>query len=311
MRSPTPPLKRAGRAVVRLPVVASAARLIAALRRRSLVLVYHRVAQVDGPMVVPTVSPETFRGQLVTLGQIGRIVPLQELLEIGPRSGKPRFALTFDDDYASHVDTVLPILDELGLPATFFLCGRALHEAGPLWFESLERLIAVRGLPRVASLLGAPSADTEALALACEEDAGLQRIVEREVPEGTSRLAAEDIATLTQAGMTIGFHTLDHPVLTMLSDADVDDALVRGRSKVEAIAGRDLTLFAYPHGRADSRIASRVRAAGYRAAWTGRPRPGRTGDDPYLLGRWEPGPMATDEFLVNVSIRLNREAPAR
>jgi peptidoglycan/xylan/chitin deacetylase (PgdA/CDA1 family) len=262
-------------------------------------------------MVVPTVSPDTFRQQVAALGEIGRIVPLQELLEIGSRDGKPRFALTFDDDYVSHVDSVLPILDELGLPATFFLCGRALHGAGPFWFESLERLIASRGLRRVAALLGAPSADAEALALACEEDTGLQRIVEREAPNGISCLEAEDIATLARAGMTIGFHTLDHQVLPKLSDADVEHALVRGRHALEAIVERPLAFFAYPHGRADQRTAAKVRESGYVAAWTGTPRPGRRGDDPYLLGRWEAGPLMTDEFLVSVSIRLNREGTGR
>lgn len=297
---------------MRLPAVAAAARRMAALRGRSLVLVYHRVASVPGPTVVPTISPETFRSQLFALRRIGQIVPLQQLVESRSRGGRPRFALTFDDDYASHVDTVLPILDELSLQATFFLCGRALHGAGPLWFESLERLVAGRGLRRVAELLDAPpSADTRALALACERGARLRRIVEQEDRNGTSALGAEDIASLARAGMTIGFHTHDHPVLTELSDADVEDALVRGRRDLEVVAGHDLTFFAYPHGKADRRTAAKVREAGYLAAWTGTPRPQRRGDDPYRLGRWEPGPLPPEQFLVSASIRLNRAGRTR
>jgi hypothetical protein len=44
-------------------------------------------------------------------------------------------------------------------------------------------------------------------------------------------------------------------------------------------------------------------------AWTGWPRPIRAGDDPYLLGRWEPGPLETDAFLAALAVRLNRAAP--
>ncbi len=304
-------IKRAGRAPMRVPIIAAVARRFAAIRGHSLVLVYHRIAPLREGMVIPTVPPDTFRLQMATLAKLGRVVPLEELLEVGPRYGRPRFALTFDDDYPSHVDSVLPILNDLGIPATFFLCGRALHGVGPFWFQSLERLIEARGVQRVAALLGVPTASSEALALACEEDPGLQRIVEREVPTETSCLGEDEIATLARAGMTIGFHTLDHPVLTKLSDVEVEDALVRGRHTLEMVVDRALTLFAYPHGRADRRTAAMVGEAGYHAAWTGTPMPGGRGLNPYLLGRWEPGPLMPDEFAVSVSIRLNRKGRAK
>lgn len=300
-------LKRMARTSLRAPVVAGAARRIAAIRGHGLVLAYHRVSPqaIGGPQLVPTVTTDRFVGQMEILGELGRIVTLGELLQ-GRMSTRPRFALTFDDDYLSHVEWVLPVLRRLSIPGGFFLSGRTLHQAGPYWFESLEELIVARGLQRVGVLLGMADADAEAMALACERDPHLQQIVTSESNDRSAHLRTGDIEALVRAGMTIGFHTLDHRVLTDLEDAALERALVHGRDRLEAVVGSPLDLFAYPHGRADQRVARRVREAGYVAAWTGHPTPMRRGENPHLLGRWEPGGLGHDEFVAGVSIRLNR-----
>ena len=99
--------------------------------------------------------------------------------------------------------------------------------------------------------------------------------------------------------MTIGFHTLRHRLLTGLSERDVLAALVEGREALEAVTAEPIRLFAYPHGRADVRVAACVRSSGYLGAWTGRPRAIKRGNDPYRLGRWETWPV--------VRSRLRRE----
>lgn len=310
IRSATASLKRVARKGFESSSVAAAARRIAAGRGHSLVLLYHRVlpaaARTGG--VVPTVTPERFDRQIQTLGEMGRIVPLAELLQEDP-GRTPRFALTFDDDYVTHVEWVLPALRRWGIAGAFFLSGRSLHGVGGYWFEALEQLIVDRGLRRVGVLLGMAEANAATLALACEKDPHLQRIVARECEDsGAPILLSRDIQALAHAGMTIGFHTLEHRALTELADAELEDAVVRGRDELAAVAGSSLVLFAYPHGRGDGRSAVKVRKAGYVGAWTGRARPMRPGDNPYLLGRWEPGGLAVDDFVTSVSIRLIREA---
>jgi peptidoglycan/xylan/chitin deacetylase (PgdA/CDA1 family) len=255
---------------------------------------------------VPTVGPDEFVRQIEVLEEIGRIVPLPDLLEDAVVDGPPRFALTFDDDYMTHAEWVLPTLQRLKLTGTFFLSGRSLHGAGAYWFESLEGLIAARGLGKAQALLGMPGAGPEALALACENDPPLQRIVEAEGASAAPHLAPHQIEALARADMSIGFHTLDHAVLTPLPDQDLRSALERGREELAQLVGLPLVLFSYPHGKADRRTADKVREAGYVAAWTGRPGPMRPSDDRYLLNRWEPGPVGVDQFVAGVSIRLNR-----
>ena len=306
-------LKRAARKTFQIPAVAAAARRFAAFRGRSLVLVYHRVTPGEGnePALVPTIAPDQFVRQIQVLGEIGRIVPLAELLEDGLGIGPARFALTFDDDYLTHVEWVLPTLQRLNIPGTFFISGRTLNGVGAYWFESLERLIAERGTGEARALLGVPGPEPEDLALACENDPRLQGIVEREGAARARHLGPEHIETLSRADMSIGFHTIDHAVLTRLPDEDVRSALERGREELAELAGQPLVLFSYPHGKANRRTADMVRGAGYIAAWTGRPGPMGPGDDRYLLRRWEPGPLGIDEFVASVSIRLNRRDRSR
>ena len=134
---------------------------LAARRGRALALVYHRVRPqpVRTYEVVPCVPVEQFRGHVETLLAMGDIVPVDELI-IARRSRRPRFALTFDDDYATHVRHVLPVLRGLSVPATFFLSGRALHGLGPYWWEVLEAWMRHDGTEQVAKALDVPRGGT-------------------------------------------------------------------------------------------------------------------------------------------------------
>jgi peptidoglycan/xylan/chitin deacetylase (PgdA/CDA1 family) len=275
------------------------------------VLVYHRVSAGPPPThpLAPFVPEPLFRRQVEVLGEIGEIVSLQSLIgEHSPR-GRPKIALTFDDDYITHFEHVLPTLNALGATGTFFLSGRQLHGLGSHWFELLEQLLTAHGVGGVARMLDLHVGSPRELAAVCEGDFRRQRLIENAAVDVPRHLRRDHIRSLAEAGMSIGFHTLHHRILTMLSDVELKMALVDGRQELARVAGGPLRLFAYPHGKADERAARHVRSAGYTAAWTGLPRPIGPGDDRYLLGRWEPGALGIDDFLVKAVVRLNRAAP--
>jgi peptidoglycan/xylan/chitin deacetylase (PgdA/CDA1 family) len=276
-----------------------------------LVVIYHRVAPRDAPAyeIVPTVPLDLFRQQLTVLGELGHIVPLQDLLTQPDDSARPlRFALTFDDDYATHVRYVLPTLREFDLHASFFLSGRALHGLGAYWFERLEALAADAGLAAAADLLELTDVSEEAqLALRCEGDTRRQALIDEHAPEADAPIDATGIKALAAAGMTIGFHTLHHPVLPNLSDAAIGAAVSEGRDRLAAVVGRPLEWFSYPHGKADERTVAQTRAAGYTHAWTTQPHLLRRDADPYRHGRWDPLPASTDDMLISLGSLLRRE----
>jgi peptidoglycan/xylan/chitin deacetylase (PgdA/CDA1 family) len=300
-------LARPARLALGHPAVTRVAVAVAAARRRGLVLVFHRVT-VDpqaSTVVVPTVSRDVLREQITSLLGVGNVVPLDSILGDGSIGRRPRFALTFDDDSITHHAVVLPLLSELGVTATFFLSGRALRGLGPLWFEILDALIHDRGLQETASSLGLPRSDAQGIASACEQDPRLRRMVEERSPPVGQALGATEIADLRKAGMTIGFHTLHHRTLVGMPEEEVEAAVRDGREELEAVVGEPLRMFAYPHGKADARVARCVQLAGYDAAWTGRPNPVAPSTDRYLLGRWEPGASIGRDFGAKVGARTN------
>jgi peptidoglycan/xylan/chitin deacetylase (PgdA/CDA1 family) len=201
------------------------------------------------------------------------------------------------------------VLRALGVHGTFFLSGRSLHGLGPYWFEVLERLVEQRGVHEVAGRLALSGRSPAELAVACERDPRRQRQLEEAAEQPPEHLWPDQLRTLA-ATMTVGFHTLHHPALPALSYEAVARAVTEGRAELAAVIRRPLSLFAYPHGKADRRVAAQVRRAGYTAAWTGTPDAIRPGDDPFLLGRWEPGPVTVDDLVVKVAARLHRPRTA-
>lgn len=83
---------------------------------------------------------------------------------------------------------------------------------------------------------------------------------------GASTLADWQIRAIADAGHEIGSHSISHPDLTTLSDAQLRRELVDSRARLQAISGQDVDVFAYPFGAWNNRVVDAVAAAGYRAA---------------------------------------------
>lgn len=300
-------VKHVGRSALRFSAARRAAVAAAAVRHRGLVLVFHRISEPGRRSggVVPMVPQATFQRQLEVLLELGDIMPVSSLVDEPAGDRRPHFGLTFDDDSITHHEVVLPILAKFQVPATFFLSGRSLHDLPPPWFEILDRMILDRGPSEVGRLLDIRPSDPSEMAEICEKDQRLQRRLEAEPIDTSESLGRDHIEEIVNAGMTVGFHTLHHRRLTELPDDAIDVAMVDGRIELESVVGAGLRLFAYPHGKADRRIAGRVERAGYVAAWTGLPGPIRPRSDPYLLGRWEPGPLRPQDFGARVVARLH------
>lgn len=86
------------------------------------ILMFHRVDRLAAYDQL-TVSPERFRRQMQWLAAHCRVVPLsQALAEIDQgRVVRGTVVITFDDGYYDNYRYALPILHELGLPATVFV----------------------------------------------------------------------------------------------------------------------------------------------------------------------------------------------
>ena len=302
-------------------------------RRLGLALMYHRVGERTGDPdreLVPAHGVALFEAQLRHLKRHYRVVPASELLSaaLGRRRGE-RFpaAITFDDDLASHARLALPLLRKLGLTATFFVSGASLERPFAFWWERLQAA-ADRGLdvksvlpagarPRQAREHDSDSNGLHAVAATIETLRPEQR---RTVSErlgsligpdpGDSGMRREQLSELAAAGFEIGFHTLRHDALPFLDDAELERALTEGRDRVAAIAGREPSTIGYPHGRADARVATAARDAGYQFGFTTRQDAARPGSDPLLIGRVEPSFISPGHFATQLWRTLSRKPPA-
>ncbi len=179
----------------------------------------------------------------------------------------PGVLLTFDDGFANNVTHALPLLEEHGAPAVFFVATQ--HVADPRnW------------LPATRKAAG-------------EYPGDLPEEIARDLFDGMS--AGELAAAAASPLVTIGSHTVSHPRLSRCGDDELAAELRESKRFLENAAAQPVELFAYPTGDYDRRVAAAVRAAGYRAAFVeesrglglGRweiPRIGVYGADPAYLG---------------------------
>ncbi len=125
---------------------------------RALILLYHRVTEVDVDPWSLCVTPQHFAEHLEVLHGYAQPVSLQELGQVlHARSFRklPRRSVivTFDDGYADNLYHAKPLLDRYGVPATVFVTTGAIGREREFWWDELERLLLQPGtLPQFLRL---------------------------------------------------------------------------------------------------------------------------------------------------------------
>jgi peptidoglycan/xylan/chitin deacetylase (PgdA/CDA1 family) len=121
----------------------------------ALILLYHRVAEVDSDPWSLSVSPQHFAEHLDVVRKHGYPVPLKELnraLQDG-RCPSRSIAITFDDGYANNLHTAKPLLERYDIPATVFVTSGYIGKNGEFWWDELEQiLLRPYRLPETLSL---------------------------------------------------------------------------------------------------------------------------------------------------------------
>jgi peptidoglycan/xylan/chitin deacetylase (PgdA/CDA1 family)/GT2 family glycosyltransferase len=84
-------------------------------------------------------------------------------------------------------------------------------------------------------------------------------------------LTAEQIREMQKYGFEFGSHTLSHPFLPDLSDAELQREVVDSKHRLEDILGTEVSSFAYPYGGVDRRVRAAVARGGYKLAFTAMP----------------------------------------
>ena len=84
-------------------------------------------------------------------------------------------------------------------------------------------------------------------------------------------MTAEELASLPSL-VELGSHTLTHPHLTQLGDAELREEVTASRLRLAELASAPVTLLAFPYGDHDDRVVGACREAGYDRVFAIEPR---------------------------------------
>lgn len=108
---------------------------------------YHRIGEAGTDPWGLCVAPQRLAAHLEVLASRYRVIQLDEVAG-GLLSGRlPRrwVVVTFDDGYADNLYQATPLIDRLGVPATFFLTAAQLGSDQEFWWDELDRLLLQPG----------------------------------------------------------------------------------------------------------------------------------------------------------------------
>lgn len=268
--------------------------------RNLLILAYHRVLDIPDEDAFPgdpeliSASTEDFERQMRFVRDHFTPLKFADVLEAMDRStALPRRSLivTFDDGHFDNYTHAFPILKSTGVPATIFLSTQYIDRPEmAFWFDRVSQLLyfAPSGAFEIVQIdhrgsLGDVSSrrsETEAvlrklkhqpnaLRLAALQE--LEQIFASHIPaEVAARRAAmswNEIREMADAGIEFGSHTVTHPILSKLDEAEIVQELADSRAIIRSHIAQPVDTIAYPVGKVDAyddRVTRAAKACGYR-----------------------------------------------
>lgn len=277
-----------------------------------LVLLYHRVTSLSTDPQLLAVSPDNFRAQLQFLKNN---FPLVRFEDDWSKVKKPAVVITFDDGYADNVREALPIIEEIGVPATFFVSTSTIGSQEEFWWDELEHIILGDGdFPASFELIDSPfgkiwstSTPAERQVLFAEIQPGMRRAdaacrrealrqlrqwakAKEVAAEAYRAMTVEELQRLARSGgVTIGAHTVTHVALSFLSVAEQREEIIASKRQLETWLQQEVEVFSYPYGsRSDysSETVQLCKEAGFVKAAANFPAQAHRWTDPYQIPRY-------------------------
>ena len=296
------------------------------------ILIFHRVLPEPDPLFPQEMHTRQFDAVCGWLANWFNVLPLDRAVEqLGAGTLPARAAcITFDDGYADNHEVALPILQRHGLTAAFFIATGFL-DGGRMWNDTIIETARRSPLPRL---------DLSSLGLGCHALGSIpdrQAAIAALIPQVKYRPFAERVAiteqlaelahvlapndlmmtspevkAMHQAGMVIGAHTVSHPILARLTDAQASDEIGRSKQYLEQLLGERVGLFAYPNGKPGEDYSPAsvevVRSLGFDAAVSTQWGTSGSGDDLLQIRRFTPWDQSRLRFGVRLLGNLRSRA---
>ena len=271
------------------------------------------------------VTPQHFAGQMEILSELTTILSMEMLSERLAARDIPRgsIAISFDDGYADNLHAAQPVLTRLGVPATVFVATSFVGTT--FWWDTAANM--VESIPDSCQLRlrvgdscfswpvapGASSADdsllkgvyefllplSEAERATCMEQLRGYCSGEKQAVNDARALSKRELIDLASDPLvSIGAHSVTHPLLAHLSPKDQHREVLQSKQVLEAMVGQEIAGFSYPNGSKSKDTIRVVRECGFQYACASYSDVVWRGSNPFCLPRlWVPN-YPKDKFLA-------------
>ena len=264
------------------------------------VLTYHRICEQVPSFSYPfdpellSATTAEFDWQMHYISQHFKAAKLIDLLRAS-RDGNPipprSIAVTFDDGFSDNYTQAFPVLKKHQVPATIFVVSDFIDKPEPIWFEVIANAFLQAPLGSISHAVcgfGLPSANdrstrTTELAHALSSAKKVPNSQREEFIEYLKRttwnsqsdsswnqygraMTWEQLREMSKNGIDIGSHTVSHPILSQITEAQCAKELSDSRLTLLERLGESPPIIAYPEGRSDSfpsGISGLASSAGY------------------------------------------------
>jgi peptidoglycan/xylan/chitin deacetylase (PgdA/CDA1 family) len=238
-------------------------------KSKLVIFTYHRVLEKPDVLLEGEVDKKYFDWQISQLINWFNILPLAEAVSLLQNGRLPRraAAITFDDGYADNYKNALPILSKWSVPATFFIATGFL-DGGRMWNDTIiESIRLAKGRSIDLSDVGRGefplNSDQDRIVVVNKLISSLKyrsfeernnsveklvSLVEKKLPDDLM-MTTNQVVGLVEAGMEVGAHTVNHPILANISSKRAVSEIVESKHRLTEIISKNIVSFAYPNGR--------------------------------------------------------------
>jgi peptidoglycan/xylan/chitin deacetylase (PgdA/CDA1 family) len=266
---------------------------------------------------------ENLRRQFLFLKRHYRLMHLEDALEelycgssqnkVKKRDNRIPLVITFDDGYLNNYTYAFRLARELQIPYTLFLIPDYVERGAYFWWLADDYLADHAHVEKVVveekvyhlnqpterkALAKVIDRRTRYVATVAERETFLteiQQALETPLPDRQSAGMSDDtlpadwqeVLEMDRSGwVSIGAHTMHHPLLTYLTDAaELQREVHECREVLEQRLGHPVRTFCYPAGKYGEQSVQAVKAAGYTWAVTTIDAVNTPATDPFLLRR--------------------------
>ena len=236
-----------------------------------IVLNYHRIGSPLGSLFdhnLWSATQEDFDQQVRFAKKNFDVISINDVEEALTKPKQRSVLFTFDDGYLDNYELAFPVLKSHNVPGTFFITSGFLDNRIPAWWDEIAWMVKtslkhsipasewtmheipldMKAVDRLNGIYYAlPNEKTPAYLEYLAEVTGSGRCSQS---QGDHCWMTWDMAReMVAGGMEIGAHTVNHPILARLSEADQLKEVQRSKARIEKELNLKVNTFSYPVGR--------------------------------------------------------------